>query len=162
MLNRWQIAAIVTVGIVALLYALSLFFPADLQLCTPNEYTHAKECAPHHLGPFIILWVIAIADSHNGLVTALATVFVAGFTWTLWRTGRRQGDLAQKSIDLARDEFNATHRPRLFVHTAEVADKGSRRSRWEEGEDNTVQARTVVRIANGGEAPLRVVECQCI
>lgn len=108
---RWQKIVLLVLVITILSFAASFLFPAEYEICGPNEYTHAKECAEHYLGPFISLWIIGVLDAHNGLVTAVATIFVAGFTWTLWLTSRNQGILAQKSIDLARDDFNATHRP---------------------------------------------------
>src|ERR1035437_2492599 len=101
MLMRWQKIALVVLAIVIASFAASFLFPAEYQICSPNEYTHQKECTQHHLGPFISLWVVAVLDAHNGLVTAVATIFVAGFTWTLWLTSRNQGIIAQQSIKLA-------------------------------------------------------------
>lgn len=58
---------------------------------------------------------LTFLDKDSGAITALATVAIAGFTLTLWRATTEQGRLAQKSIDLARDEFQSTHRPRIRI-----------------------------------------------
>lgn len=52
---------------------------------------------------------------YNGAVTAAATVLIAAFTVILARVSRKQASLTRESIDLARQEFIATHRPRLIV-----------------------------------------------
>lgn len=59
--------------------------------------------------------VLSFVDVHNGLVTAIATIFIAAFTIVLAIVTRRQGLLTREAIKLARDEFNATHRPKLRV-----------------------------------------------
>jgi hypothetical protein len=115
MLRLWQKIALFVLAIAIVSFAASFFFPAEYKICGPNEYTHAKECAEHYLGPFISLWIIGVLDTHNGLVTAAATVFVAGFTWTLWLTSREQGRLTRQSIELGRKEFISTHRPKIVV-----------------------------------------------
>lgn len=52
-------------------------------------------------------------DENNNTITALATVIIATFTGTLWYTTTAQGRFTRSLIDLARDEFNATHRPEI-------------------------------------------------
>ena len=54
-------------------------------------------------------------DLHNWIVMAFATIAIAWFTYSLRNSTNEQGRLTQKSIDLARDEFSATHRPRIRV-----------------------------------------------
>jgi hypothetical protein len=85
------------------------------------------------------------AETHDGAITAVATIFIAAFTIVLAvRTGglfketarlraianvqqtdflrsikatERLAEAAHKSAELARDEFNATHRPHLVSGT---------------------------------------------
>jgi hypothetical protein len=41
---------------------------------------------------FMFLWqVLRLVDKHNGLVTAIATLFIGWFTFTLWKVNNRQG-----------------------------------------------------------------------
>jgi hypothetical protein len=68
--------------------------------------------------PLIISWAAEAAkfvDDHNGAVTAVATIIIAGFTVVLARVTGRQARLTRESIDLARAEFVSTHRPRIIV-----------------------------------------------
>src|SRR6266496_910438 len=52
-------------------------------------------------------------ERHNGAVTAVATVFIGVFTWVLACVSGRQARLTRESIELAREEFIATHRPKI-------------------------------------------------
>lgn len=56
---------------------------------------------------------IDFLQTYNGAVTAVATVFVAAFTIVLAFVTRRQAKLTTDALELARGEFNATHRPKL-------------------------------------------------
>lgn len=77
------------------------------------------------------------SDAHSGGITALASILIAAFTATLWITNGRQ-------LRLARDEFNATHRPRIIVHTFEVA-----------YEDHSVGAQ--FKVVNKGVSPATIL-----
>lgn len=101
-----------------LLFFGSLFVDIVREICEKDEYTGAKECARHHLGPWAVLGVAEFIDAHNGVVTALATLAMAAFTGTLWRATTEQGKLTKQSIDLARAEFASTHRPRIILREA--------------------------------------------
>ncbi len=121
-LKQWHKVAFIALVVAALLFVGSFLFPAQYQLCTPNEYTHVKECAQHYLGPYVILWVVNVIDAHNGFVTALGTLAIAIFTLTLYRATTAQGRLTQRSIDLtreqielARTEYVSSHRPKLRI-----------------------------------------------
>jgi hypothetical protein len=59
--------------------------------------------------------VLQFLEKYNGAVTAVATGVVAIFTIVLARVTGRQARLTRESIDLARQEFIATHRPRVVV-----------------------------------------------
>jgi hypothetical protein len=52
--------------------------------------------------------------SHDDLLT-FSTVLIAVFTASLWWSTRRLWKAGERQIRLARDEFNATHRPRVSV-----------------------------------------------
>ena len=125
--HPWLASFLVITAVLSLLFIASLFVPFVSDLCTYNEQVKTPDCAYHHPGPFALFWVIELVDQHNGFVTAVATLVMAAFTGTLWRTSQKQGALAQqsidltrKSIDLANAEFNATHRPEIVVHSVEV------------------------------------------
>jgi hypothetical protein len=63
-----------------------------------------------------ILWdIIDSLEKYNGSVTAVSTVFIGVFTWVLAKVTGRQARLTREALALARDEFIATHRPRVIV-----------------------------------------------
>jgi hypothetical protein len=86
----WMRAALVASAAIVVLFLLSFTLPYTAQICTPNEYTHAKECPEYHLGPFVLLWITYIVDTHNGMVTAIATVFLTVLTGLLAYLARLQ------------------------------------------------------------------------
>lgn len=152
MLNHWKILALIFLGLAALLFAISFFVPGTYEICSPNQYTHAKECGQYQLAPFVLLRGMGLVDAHNGLVTALATVFVAGFTLTLWLTSKEQGRLTLAQIALARDEFNATHRPRLRVRHVDF-----------QGDRSVLTPLSVnVMLANVGDEVANVISIQFV
>ena len=54
-------------------------------------------------------------DVIDGIVTAGATAVIAIYTIVLARVSKRQSNLIADQIKLAREEFIATHRPRLML-----------------------------------------------
>jgi hypothetical protein len=62
---------------------------------------------------------------YRDAVTAIATIFIALFTFTLWSATRNLWAVTKSAVDLARDEFNATHRPRIQIRNLVVAQGSS-------------------------------------
>jgi len=89
-------------------------------------------------------------DSNHDSITAIATVFIALFTITLWWASAGQYDLIEQQIKLARDDFNATHRPWIPISRA-TFNSGFN---WVQG-----NAIVVISIAckNSGNSPARRV-----
>jgi hypothetical protein len=135
-LRRWKGAGLVVAVVVVGLIAASLLLPANYQVCHASVYTHESECSQHTLGTYVLEVVLSFFDAHNGLLTAVATVFVAFFTWTLWRTNNKaaefaaqtvilaeqqtaleglQSDILAKQTELGRLQFFAEHRPTLVL-----------------------------------------------
>lgn len=61
-------------------------------------------------------------NENNGAVTALATIAIAGFTLILWIATSREAQLTTETIALTRDEFRASHRPELVIHSVRLLD----------------------------------------
>jgi hypothetical protein len=53
---------------------------------------------------------------YREFATAVATVFIALFTFTLWWSTKGMMKATKESVDLARQEFVSTHRPRIIVY----------------------------------------------
>jgi len=71
------------------------------------------------------LWrLIHFLNTYSGAVTAIATVAIAAFTYFLIRVSSRQANLISKQIDLGREEFRATHRPKVGARGFNIAFEG--------------------------------------
>lgn len=105
---RWQKIALSIFLLGLLAFAASFAFPPKYEICGPNQYTHAKECSQHYAGPIVFLWVMGFLDDHAGSVTAIATIFIAGFTWTLyWVTG--------EAVRISKRALVDVERPYVFI-----------------------------------------------
>lgn len=144
--HPWLTTVGVCAALLAVLFLISPYIGFVGEMCSKNEYTGDKECAGYDLAQYAILWIAQILDAHNGFVTALASVAVAWFTATLYWASVEQGRLTQQSIDLARQEFVSTHRPRIILREAIIGSVL-------EGEP----IHTILNIANIGETDGSIV-----
>jgi hypothetical protein len=72
-------------------------------------------------GPWHVLRCEAVSlNENNGAVTAVATLGIAAFTLILWLATNRQALLTAQIIALTREEFLASHRPLLIVHSIRI------------------------------------------
>src|ERR1700694_1066822 len=106
--------------IFAIAVAISFFVPIYGEYCGKNEYTNAKECATYHIALTFFWQIIKATNDYGSALTALATIAVACFTGTLWWAAAGQYDLLADQIDLARQEFTASHRPEMKIHSLRV------------------------------------------
>jgi hypothetical protein len=116
MLRNWRVIlpfALVVLIVIWIQWWASLGFPLEHEICSEPK-------APYDCGSYNIIfysaWALGKAVDHwSALITAVATGFVAWFTWTLWHTSRQQGRLTLAALNLARAEFLATHRPKIRI-----------------------------------------------
>jgi hypothetical protein len=94
-----------------------------------ENYSGDYACASMHEAGFRFCRFIWENAGHDN-VLAFGTIAVSVFTYTLWRStnklweaGERQSGLTKDSIDLARGEFNASHRPRMRLKHAWFVDQ---------------------------------------
>jgi hypothetical protein len=90
---------------------------------SPNNSTERSNNQGHLVATIVRAQTtcsLRLIDLHNGFFAALAAIAVAAFTFTLWISTSTQAKLTGDSIKLAREEFNATHRPKIRVHAAEL------------------------------------------
>ena len=159
MLVGWR-KRLFCIGIVLLIAGIAfLILPEYSEYC---QSTHAndKYCSTYQIASSFG----AFLESHNGAITAIATIFIGWFTFTLkrstdklWSEAReqrqeakviadRQFENTEKSIRLARDEFISTHRPKIIVREAIIGSVM-------EGEPITVH----YHLANIGETNGRII-----
>lgn len=150
-LSRKQFLIALTI-FVAVVVVLS-FLPMRYQACETNQYTEHEYCASYQMVAYAFVKIMQFLDHYGSAFTALATIAIAGFTATLWYSTNGMLQATKDAVDLTRDEFNATHRPKLFVHTVTVIDKG----RWRDK-----SAKGIITVVNGGDSPAFVIEWRAI
>jgi hypothetical protein len=113
-------------AILLLLFAVwSLSTTSSFNACTAKQTAAQSEQANEN-APRSALSVIDIAAirvrcavhvifEYRDALTAIATVFIALFTLTLWWSTREMMSATKASVDLARREFIASHRPLVVV-----------------------------------------------
>lgn len=115
--RRLQVVATTGVGIALLIVLLSPTF----QECVKANYQHdTDQPFIEHSWVFVrtIWWCGGIFAKENGeAITGLASIAIAIFTWTLFRATNEQGRLIEQSISLARQEFLASNRPEMTLHS---------------------------------------------
>jgi len=100
---------------------------------------------------FYSAWRLAKAADHwGGLITAVATVAIGYFTYTLYTTSAEQARLTRDSIDLARQEFISTHRPKILVYGFNFFGAATERG------DTEDPIRVSFRYVNTGDSPAKI------
>jgi hypothetical protein len=113
--RKWLTFALCIIAMLLVLVIVSFFIPIYGEICSKSEYSGEKECATHYIATFVVLSVGEFLEAHDGAMVAIATIFIAAFTFNLKRSTDRLWKAGKKQIRLARDEFDATHRPRLAI-----------------------------------------------
>ena len=124
-----------------ILFVASLFSPFYHEVCEKNQYTGHNDCATYHIAVGWLWYIGKYGSEYGVFASAGATIAIAIFTWTLWGATVDQGRLTQQSIELARAEFNATHRPHLVVRDISV-----------DGDN------VIFLLINKGDAPCTIIE----
>jgi hypothetical protein len=124
----------------------SSLIPAYAEICSKGAQAGKEHCASYN-SALVVFWHVAkFFDEHNAAFGALATIVIAVF---LVKVTNKQARLTQQTIDLARDEFIATHRPRVIVRfiATSFLDSGHRS--------------IDVHVANIGAGPATIQELGC-
>jgi hypothetical protein len=102
-------------------------FSRSFQNCVACEAAKQNAESANEYGKIIrvigaqIVCTIHLVDRHNGFFGLLATLVIAAFTVVLAFVSNRQARLTSAAIEVARDEFNATHRPRIILREAIIS-----------------------------------------
>jgi hypothetical protein len=116
------LGALVATAFWAVIYVLTSDSSATYEICEPTK-EGAKECARYHVIGFAAREIGRGLEAYNGLLTAIATIFIAWFTLTLrrstdrlWKAAIDQGRLTESAlaqlegplIDISKIETNLT------------------------------------------------------
>ena len=71
------------------------------QICKEAQ-TNQENCATYNLAPFVIIQIFKALDAASVAITALATIAIGWFTFTLWRANTGTLKVVLDSVQLAR------------------------------------------------------------
>jgi hypothetical protein len=101
----------------------SPFFQQCISQEGSNKGEYATKESNTRIGPVVTAYVRCTGrfmDGHGVGLTAVASFIIAAFTATLWVATKQQGRLTFETLTLGRQEFIATHRPKIIIHAIEV------------------------------------------
>jgi hypothetical protein len=87
------IGAIFFVGFIALI-------PTHGEICKESAKSGEETCASYRLVPFLIIEIGKILDALGVAITALATIAIAWFTWSLRRSTDKLWDAGERQLQL--------------------------------------------------------------
>jgi hypothetical protein len=149
---RWAATWLAPFAIVAtvILVAQSLRVPVPLEE-NRECLERAKQAQDKHpdCRAYETIWERGFVDP-----VAYYTLWLTMFTGVLAYVGAVQGFFISQQIRLSRDEFNATHRPRLIVQTAKLISAGD--------ENRTDDAIIDFHVVNAGETVAKIVRLVAI
>jgi hypothetical protein len=109
--------------------------------CEQSKPKQSQDCREAPIERFFV-GIGSLVHAYSTDLAAISTVVIAIFTVTLWRATSGQLREVQKSLKLARDEFNATHRPKIAIISLEQPESAAN--------DPKATVAAVIRIANEG------------
>ena len=86
-------------GFVLILIA-AWFSGSTVEICQGTKLGQ-ENCAPYNLAPFVLIQIREALHSIEGVMTALATVAIAWFTWTLRQSTEKMWLETKKAADAA-------------------------------------------------------------
>jgi hypothetical protein len=76
------------------------------EVCKETQTGH-EQCTPYNLAPFILIQIREGLHAIEGIITALATIAIAWFTWTLWQSNEKMWSVANASLELTKLDMGA-------------------------------------------------------
>jgi len=159
-LKRFELLIGFLLGFATLLviFILSSDVAAHYEICETTK-EGAKNCARYNVVSFALREVGIFLDSYSGLVTAVATAFIAWFTLSLrqstdrlWDAGDKQLGLLKRSADISERALTELEAPFTAI---KIIDTGLTKKTTEIGHDFGMLKFSVT---NDGRTPARLVE----
>jgi hypothetical protein len=90
------VGTIFVVGFIALI-------PAHGEICKESQKASEEACTSYSLVPFLVIEIGKILDALGVAITALATIAITWFTFSLRRSTDKLWDAGERQIELARE-----------------------------------------------------------
>ncbi len=71
------------------------------EICQGQVNSNNKNCDTYHIAIVVGWHTGRFFDAAAAPISALATIAIAVFTWTLWRTSSRQAEITDKAVSVA-------------------------------------------------------------
>jgi hypothetical protein len=84
----------------ALIVLVFSLVPTHYDICDAAEKSKEERCTPYQVVPFVSIKVAQILDKAGGIITALATIAIALFTFTLKRATDKLWDAGERQLEL--------------------------------------------------------------
>lgn len=94
------------VATLLIIFILSSDMAAHYEVCETTK-EGAKECARYGVIGFAFREIGVALNDYNGLITAIATIFIAWFTFSLRQSTEKLWDAGERQIELARETYAA-------------------------------------------------------
>jgi hypothetical protein len=90
-----------------IVFVITLFsvHPIYVDICSKDTYTGAENCPRYDVLGSSFDWIKNFAHEYHGILTALATIAIAWFTWTLQKSTR---DLWRATVDASKRQEGDT------------------------------------------------------
>ena len=124
------------------LYTQSLY----AEICEVDSGAN-EHCSRYNVALFFLIKVAEFLDTHDGVVTAIATIAIAWFTLSLRDVSREQGKISRTAVDLSRNTERAYVK---MSHRAPGLEWGF----WVKCDDCSVR----IQVKNHGSTPADVTD----
>jgi hypothetical protein len=82
------------------------FSGSTVKICNESQSGH-EQCTTHNLAPFILIQIIEFLHSVENIITAVATIAIAVFTWTLYKSSEKMWSATKIAADAAAQSAEA-------------------------------------------------------
>jgi hypothetical protein len=107
------------VGVALLVIGSLMFSPLKAHKCEDATQTDKENCPSYNV-VLVSVWKIGELLQDSTFITALATVFIAGFTATLWRSNEKMWKLTRRSVEIAERQLFAANNPIVTIADLEL------------------------------------------
>jgi hypothetical protein len=117
--SKYNIASILFAAVFIFYFLLYLgIVPKYADVCYTSANSNQENCAPHNIIEVFILVGARVINDNNGVITAFATIAIAYFTRTLWKTSDSQLKELSRSINAAENGTRLQLRAWVFIRVS--------------------------------------------
>ena len=112
--------------VILFLLLCTLFAVYPTEICNEAKSHAEQDCAFHSLGFLLVYRTARFVEDWNAIIVAFATIAIAGFTYTLWRSTDRLWNAGERQIKLSADTAQRQLRAYIAITECRYATAGDR------------------------------------